>query len=172
MDHARELAAEFVRARHPTAVLSVQPLTEALHTECVTFRIGEKSHDEATTRERMVRGYLCQFYQTYVHHVASVHEVARQTQRTAVLLLHAHQSAVSSSEWATIQTLKEIRKIKPLLERLGMKYPVNDVFKLQLTPTHFSVLLRIPEKDVLRWVASPKMPVAVSPIGEHNQSFR
>ena len=171
MDSAQQHGRQLTGAKGAVALLSVQPLAAARRTERITFVIQRKKPGEHATQQ-VVEGYLSQFGTHDVLHVHAAQQVtARQGEPTTLVLsVLAAKSTVSKEEWDKIRSCSDIPSLRKALANAAPNMLYEDVFRLQVTESKVSFLVRIRKSMLQMWLQAEGLPCTSTPLGEDNMN--
>ena len=170
---ARQHAAQLQGTSATVALLSVQPLETAKHTEKLHFLLL-KDRPGASATQQVVEGFLNQFSDTRVRHMQQVGQlrVSKGEPSTVVISVQAVKATVSGSEWQSLSKCTTISALKAALASVAPALSYEDLFKIQVTPDRVTFLARIRKSALSSWLLADTLPCTCVPLGDSMDQFK
>ena len=117
---AEALAPKLQKTRHAVALISIDRLPHASHSEEIVFRVRQttKMQGKEQCRERILRGYLSNYGATWVKarmQVATLSCPQKKEASTTVVLMSSRRAAVPDSAWREIMKYTTVKGIREAL---------------------------------------------------------
>ena len=131
-ERAEKWARQLKGTQHEVAVVSIQPLQQAIHVEKATIELKEKQGD--TERSKVVTAFINSFGQQIIRYGQQVGEVVRKSAPTTTVVLRARTqaAAVSPEQWKACRKWTGPNEIKQFLKAQRPDLHVEDVFRAEL----------------------------------------
>ena len=159
--------------KHPVAIVSVQPIASAAHTEKATIELKERTA-EGQERSKVVTAFINSFSQQIIKYGGSVGEVTRKSTPTTTVVLRARTQAsvISNDSWATCKKWAGPMDIKKFLKDRRADLHVEDIFRVEIEQKEVTFLVRVYSRQEKEWLKATDLPLSFSPTGEAIRKFK
>ena len=172
-EKAEGWAKQLTGTKQAVGIISIQPLSGAVHVEKQTIEIVETQSDKPD-RIKVVGAFINSFSQHIIRYTGSIAEITRTSKPTTTMVLRARTqvSAVEKDQWAKCRKLTTPAEWRKFLKEKRSDLHVEDIFRLESTPTDISFMIRIHSQQEDEWLKGLQLPLSLSPTGDNLQKYK